>query len=216
MNIATKRYMRIKKVLENLRHEDINTLSKLKSILVVFKFSKKNNFHTKLKIRRQAHTCLRKYTDRYVLITDDLFLKYEYFFPCATAVVSFIPNITDYKYFFSEGTALGIITEEKYFPSKIESLIHEDHKRNGRLYIGAGQKIYDLFNAKVDAIIVYEITPTPPHLDSKKIDDEIGYDSPNFVIGKDFVFDYNESDIIGKETEGEWSYRRLVYKKDEK
>lgn len=216
MNIATKRYMRIKKVLENLRHEDINTLSKLKSILVVFKFSKKNNFHTKLKIRRQAHTCLRKYTDRYVLITDDLFLKYEYFFPCATAVVSFIPNITDYKYFFSEGTALGIITEEKYFPSKIESLIHEDHKRNGRLYIGAGQKIYDLFNAKVDAIIVYEITPTPPHLDSKKIDDEIGYDSPNFVIGKDFVFDYNESDIIGKETEGEWSYRRLVYKKDGK
>lgn len=216
MNIATKRYMRIKKVLENLRHEDINTLSKLKSILVVFKFSKKNNFHTKLKIRRQAHTCLRKYTDRYVLITDDLFLKYEYFFPCSTAVVSFIPNITDYKYFFSEGTALGIITEEKYFPSKIESLIHEDHKRNGRLYIGAGQKIYDLFNAKVDAIIVYEITPTPPHLDSKKIDDEIGYDSPNFVIGKDFVFDYNESDIIGKETEGEWSYRRLVYKKDGK
>lgn len=216
MNIATKRYVRIKKVLENLRHEDINTLSKLKSILVVFKFSKKNNFHTKLKIRRQAHTCLRKYTDRYVLITDDLFLKYEYFFPCATAVVSFIPNITDYKYFFSEGTALGIITEEKYFPSKIESLIHEDHKRNGRLYIGAGQKIYDLFNGKVDAIIVYEITPTLPHLDSKKIDDEIGYDSPNFVIGKDFVFDYNESDIIGKETEGEWSYRRLVYKKDGK
>lgn len=216
MNITTKRYMRIKKVLENFRHEDINTLSKLKSILVVFKFSKKNNFHTKLKIRTQSLCCLRKYTDKYVLITDDLFLKYGYFFPCASAVVSFISNITDYKYFFSEETALGIITEEKDFPSKIESLIDENYKKYGRLYIGAGQKIYDLFNGKVDAIIVYEITPTPPHLDSKKIDDEIGYDSPNFVIGKDFVFDYNESDIIGKETEGEWSYRRLVYKKDGK